>query len=135
MKVIFVNMVADLFHYGHVRFLKRAKAEGDKLIVGLHDDDLCIDYKRKPIMSLQERKEVIEACKYVDEVIGGTPLYITRDFIDKYKIDLILHAHPIEESDKYNSFNELPIQMGIYKRLDYTETISTTQIMERIKSL
>ena len=37
---VYADMVADLFHYGHVSFLKKARALGDYLAVGVHADDL-----------------------------------------------------------------------------------------------
>jgi cytidyltransferase-like protein len=35
---VYVDMVADLFHYGHVNFLKQARQFGDYLLVGIHSD-------------------------------------------------------------------------------------------------
>ncbi len=59
----------DLFHVGHVRFLKWARSKCDKLIVGVGDDDVCYKQKdRWPVMSVTDRMEVVLACKYVDEV-------------------------------------------------------------------
>ena len=48
-------MVADLFHYGHVEFLRQAKQLGDHLIVGICSDNDVKSYKRKPILSMEER--------------------------------------------------------------------------------
>ena len=48
-KIVYVDMVGDLFHYGHVEILRRAKEKGDKLIVGVHSDETVMEYKRKPI--------------------------------------------------------------------------------------
>lgn len=69
----------DLCHAGHMKMLKDAKAQCDYLIVGLQDDPSQTDdkeyrvktggkEKNRPIMSLEERKEIIEGIKYVDEV-------------------------------------------------------------------
>ena len=44
-KVVFVTGVYDLFHYGHVRFLKEAKKFGDFLLVGVHTDEAVNKYK------------------------------------------------------------------------------------------
>ena len=43
---IYTDMCADLFHWGHVNMLKRAKGLGDKLIVGIHSDEAIKSYKR-----------------------------------------------------------------------------------------
>ena len=48
-------MVADLFHYGHVNFLRQAKTHGDYLLVGVHADDAITVYKPKPIMTIRAR--------------------------------------------------------------------------------
>ena len=45
-------MVADLFHYGHVNFLKQCSELGDCLIVGIHSDKDVESYKRKPILTM-----------------------------------------------------------------------------------
>ena len=48
-------MVADLFHYGHVNFLRQARKYGDYLMVGVHADETVMSYKRRPILSRDER--------------------------------------------------------------------------------
>ena len=68
--------VFDMFHIGHLNILKRAKEQCDYLIVGVSTDELCESYKNKlPIIPYEERKAIIEAIKYVDEVVPQT----TRD--------------------------------------------------------
>jgi len=60
----------DLFHTGHVLFLKEAKKVCDHLIVGLHvNPRIERDSKNKPIQSIYERYTQLEGCKYVDEII------------------------------------------------------------------
>ena len=66
---VYADMVGDLFHMGHVRLLQRAKAKGTYLIVGIHSDEDVEAYKRKPILTLEERADVVRACKYADEVV------------------------------------------------------------------
>lgn len=60
---IYIDMVGDLFHYGHVNALKQCKDEGDYLIVGVHSDKTVESYKRTPILNMDERIGVIESCK------------------------------------------------------------------------
>ena len=48
-------MVADLFHYGHVEFLKRVSDLGDYVLIGIHSDNVVESYKRRPIMTMEER--------------------------------------------------------------------------------
>lgn len=82
MKVIYADMVGDLFHTGHVNLLRRAAQLGDKLIVGVNSDEDAASYKRTPIISCENRTEVVRAIKYVDEVIAPCPLIITDDFFE-----------------------------------------------------
>ena len=84
---VYVDMVADLFHSGHVNFLKQAKECGDYLIVGVHSDKDVASYKRKPIIGEKNRCEMIKSCRYVDKVINNAPLMITKEFIDYNEID------------------------------------------------
>ena len=132
MKIVYVDMVADFFHWGHVNFLKKAKKFGDLLYVGIHNDKDIESYKRKPIMNMNERKIVLKSCKYVDKVILNAPLSITKEHIKKHNIDLVVHAHNKDEDDKYYFMYKIPIELGIFKRIDYTPKISTSNIILRI---
>ena len=60
----------DLLHHGHIRLLERAKSLGDYLIVGVSTDELVQQEKHKtPVIPYEERKEIIAALKYVDQVV------------------------------------------------------------------
>ena len=89
---VYVDIVGDLFHAGHIGFFKKAKELGDYLIVGVHSDEDVAKYKRTPILTMHERAEVIEACKYVDEIILYAPVGVTKELIVDNKIDLVLHG-------------------------------------------
>ena len=78
---VYVDMVGDLFHAGHVSLLREARRHGDWLVVGVLSDDTAASYKRRPIMNLAERVAVIESCKYVDEVIEDAPMRVTEEFL------------------------------------------------------
>ena len=65
----YIDMVGDLFHYGHVRQIKEIFDQGYNVIVGVHSDKTAESYKRKPILNMNERIEVIESCKYVSLII------------------------------------------------------------------
>ena len=142
-------MVTDLFHYGHINLIKRAKYfkslsdsdihknQNNYLIIGLRTDDCVEKYKRKPIISYEYRKYMLESCKYVDKVIKLDKLEISKEIIDKYKIDYVIHAHNKEENEKYNSLhfgNNYEMYSNKLIRLDYTQGISTTDIIKRIQN-
>jgi cytidyltransferase-like protein len=131
-KRIYVDMVADLFHAGHIEFLKQARAFGDYLIVGLDSDEDCVTYKRRPILNIEERAKAVEACRYVDEVIKNVPLVTTDEFIDKYHIDVVVHGNDFDVT-KINKYYAAPIRRGIFVTIPYTKGISTTDIIRRIR--
>lgn len=58
----------DLFHRGHVQLLKRLKSMGNKVVVGLSTDAFNLVKGKKSVYDYNHRKELLEACKYVDKV-------------------------------------------------------------------
>lgn len=129
---VYVDMVADLFHYGHVNFLRQAKLQGDFLLVGVHSDETVANYKRNPILSMEERVLSVAGCRYVDEVVPNAPLEITLDWIEKHNIDLIIHGDDVAPEVR-DAWYGVPIEMGIYKSVGYTAGISTTELISRIR--
>lgn len=131
---IYTDVVCDLFHSGHVSFFKTINNiyPNYNLIVGLMSDDECINYKRKPIYNIEERYMILSSIKYVKKVIKNATMPITEDFIKEHNIDLIIHGDDIsKESENY--WYKIPILMNIYKTVPYTESISTSKIIEKIK--
>lgn len=70
-KKILVGGCFDILHYGHIHFLKKAKALGDYLVVALESDKNITRLKGsgRPIHDQKKRKEILESLKFVDEVI------------------------------------------------------------------
>lgn len=125
-------MVADLFHWGHVEFLRQARMLGDQLLVGIHSDSAVESYKRPPVLSMEERIRVVEGCRYVNEVLGHAPITIDREWIERHQIDVVAHGSDFDEETMF-SFYEVPISMGIFRTLPYTAGISTSIILSRIE--
>ncbi len=67
--IVAVSGGFDPIHPGHVRLFKEAKALGDKLVVILNNDNWLAKKKKFSFMTAKERKEVIEAIRYVDQVV------------------------------------------------------------------
>lgn len=132
LKRVYVDIVGDLFHYGHIEIFKKAKEQGDILVVGIHNDDIVASYKRRPILTMDERIKVVEACRYVDEVAPNAPLHITDEWLDKLKIDLVIHGDDIDPAS-IKEWYGVPYKRGIFKTVPYTPEISTTEIIRRIK--
>ena len=129
---VYVDMVADLFHYGHVELLRQARALGDYLLVGVHSDELVLAHKRKPILTMEERVACISACRYVDEVLPDAPWATDRDWIEKHNIQVVVHGNDYSP-EGFNNMLSVPIEMGILRLVPYTPGISTTEIIQRCK--
>ena len=132
--IVYVDMVGDLFHAGHISFLQKAKNFGDYLVVGVLNDETCTSYKRKPILTQEERVKAIEACRFVHKVIPNAPLKITNEFINKHKITVVVHGDDYKK-EITNYCYDAAIKRGIYKTVPYTKGISTTEFIDRIKSI
>lgn len=69
-KIVLANGCFDLFHVGHVRYLKGAKAVGDILVVGINSDrqTRTLKGKNRPFMPENERAEIVASLRCVDLV-------------------------------------------------------------------
>ena len=130
----YIDMVGDLFHYGHINQIKHVYNLDYDIIVGVHSDKTVESYKRTPILTMDERTAIIESCKYVSTVIKDAPLIITEEFLDIHNIDMVFHGHSLKDHSKYCKMYEIPLQLGKFTRTKYTDEISTTDIIERIIS-
>src|SRR5215472_16621058 len=88
---VLVDMSAALLHHGHIRLLRRAKEYGE-VVVGLTSDEEVRSRKGySPELCFAARKELIEAIKYVDEVVE-TPWLITQQVLAKHNVDMLIHG-------------------------------------------
>ena len=131
---VYADMVADLFHYGHIEFLKQVGTLGDYVLVGIHADDVVEGYKRTTILNMEERISCVAGCRYVNEVIPNAPLQVDSQWIEKHNIDLVVHGDDMSE-EQLRLFYETPMSMGIFRTVSYTKGISTTEIIQRCKDV
>lgn len=69
-KVGYTQGTFDMFHIGHLKLLRNAKQECEKLIVGINSDDLVFQYKNKvPVINQEERMEIVKELRCVDDVV------------------------------------------------------------------
>lgn len=135
-KVVYVGGAFDVLHVGHVEFLKKAKEQGDFVIVGLHSDDIVKKYKgnKYPIMTLQERVLNVLSCKYVDDVIIGAPFTINAELMDHFNVHIVCHGQ-IKISDEEADLQDpylVPKKIGKFVLIDSGSTMTTEKIVERI---
>ena len=122
-----------MFHIGHLNLIKRAREQGDYLIVGVHSDEDIASYKRSPIIEEKDRYEIVRSCRYVDEVIEEAPLIMTRQFIESNNINLVVRGDDITPELLKQQAD--PISMGIMRYLPRTKDVSTTDLIQKIKYL
>ena len=118
----------DLLHIGHINIIRRAKKLGDYLIVGISSDKM--NYSKKqiyPIYNQEDRLEIVKSIKYVDEVFYEESMDLKREYILKYKADILVMGNDWE--GKFDEFSD--ICKVVY--LPRTEEISTTEVKDKIK--
>lgn len=141
--VVYVDMVADLFHAGHIAFLSKARAlaetrAGDRhvrLVVGLMADDEAAVYKRRPLMTLAERATVVAACRYVDDVVAPCPSPVTAVFLDRQRVDLVVHGDDLDAAG-VNRWYSAAVHRGCFATVRYSRDVgtpSTTAILDRLR--
>lgn len=135
-KIGYTTGVFDLFHIGHLNILKKAKEQCDYLIVGVSTDKLVQEYKNKtPVIPFEERKEIVKAIKYVDEV------YTQRN-MNKYEawedlhFNVIFHGDDWKNSDMYKENEKKLNSVGVeFVYFPYTKKTSSTIIKEVLENL
>tara|TARA_B110000285_G_scaffold21110_1_gene20446 strand:- start:760 stop:1170 length:411 start_codon:yes stop_codon:yes gene_type:complete len=81
-KIVFTNGCFDIIHPGHIEYLKQSRSHGTALIVGLNSDESMRRIKRESYHTQEQRKQVLEAIRYVDKVIifdEDTPLELIKE--------------------------------------------------------
>lgn len=122
MKKVLTYGTFDLLHWGHIRLLERAKALGDYLVVGVSTDEFNEQKHKESYHSYDNRKYILEAIRYVDEVIPENSWdQKIQDVIDN-DIDVFVMG-----DDWKGQFDFLKEYCEVVY-LPRTEGISTTQI-------
>ncbi|MET3548128.1 glycerol-3-phosphate cytidylyltransferase [Paenibacillus favisporus] len=122
MKKVITYGTFDLLHYGHILLLQRAKAFGDHLTVALSTDDFNRLKGKAAYFSYEKRKMMLEAIKYVDEVIPETCWEQKASDIQRLGISVFVMGNDWE-----GKFDELRSQCEVIY-LARTPDISTTSI-------
>ena len=113
----------DLLHYGHINLLKRAKAQGDYLVVALSTDEFNSNKKgKKCYFSYNERKQLLESIRYVDLVIPENEWEQKVNDVKEYHIDVFVMG-----DDWEGKFDFLKDECEVVY-LPRTPEISTTKI-------
>jgi cytidyltransferase-like protein len=97
---VYVPVVADLFHIGHLNLFKKCKSLFDEVIVGVHTDESVAFYKNMPIIPYEQRLEIVRSCRYVDRVYENAPPITTDDVLNNVEADFVVADR--ESDDRIN---------------------------------
>ena len=129
-KTIITFGTFDIFHVGHLAILQRAKALGDRLVVGVSSDRLNLQKKqRNPIYSESERIAILRNIKDVDDVFLEESLEEKAEYIQNYRADILAMGDDWE--GHFDHFRDI-CEVVYFPR---TPSISTTEIIEIVRSI
>ena len=125
-----------MFHVGHLNLIKNAKARCDYLIVGVNTDELISSYKsKKVVVPLEERLQIVEAIKYVDEVIPVDTL--DKEIMwERKKYDLLFIGDDWKGSERWNETEKRMKKHDVnVVYLPYTTGTTSTLLREKLNEM
>ena len=142
-QIVYTGGTFDLVHSGHIRFLKacrRLAGQDGQVVVALNTDAFIEAYKGvAPVMTFDERKEVLLGCRFVDAVVANIGGADSKPSIEQVMPDYVVIGDDWARKDYYAQMqftrswlDALDIQL-IY--VPYTPGISTTDLKKRIAGL
>lgn len=129
MKTVLTYGTFDLFHIGHLRLLKRLRALGDRLIVGVSTDEFNRVKGKKTVVPFADRIEIVQALECVDLAIPETDWAQKVDDIQQHGVSIFGMG-----SDWDGRFDELRAHCEVVY-LPRTEGVSSTHIRKTLKIL
>ena len=119
--------VYDMFHIGHLNLLNHAKEYCDYLIVGVNSDELVESYKHKtPVINQEERREIVDSIKAVDECVIVTTLD-KKEIWKTIHFDVIFIGDDWKGNPRWEQTKEELAHFGVdVIFLPHTENISST---------
>lgn len=128
-KVVITFGTFDLFHEGHLNILKRAKALGDRLVVGVSSD--AFNFRKKqcyPVYNETARVNIVRAIRYVDDVFVERSLELKALYLKQWNASVLVMGD--DWKDKFDDMRE--ICEVVY--LPRTQGISSTEVKSTIRS-
>ena len=138
-KIGYTTGVFDLFHIGHLNILKRAKLECDYLIVGITTDELALSAKKqKPVIPFQERMEIVESIKFVDEVVPQTS-YNKMEAWNNLKFDRMFVGDDWKGTKEWikieEDLNQYNVEIIYFSYTLHTSSTMLRDILQKIRKL
>lgn len=133
--IVLTNGVFDVLHKGHIELLKFSKSQGDHLVVAIDSDKRVKELKGKdrPINSQVDRKRVLEAIEYVDEVVVFNTTEELKDLYLNLKPNVLVKGSEWS-ADEIRKRDNIPNNIDI-KVYPLVGEYSTTNILKKIKSI
>lgn len=137
MRTLYTGGSFDIFHYGHMNFLKKCRILGDYIIVALNTDEFITSYKGKPpIMNYNEREKALLLSCYVDKVIPNVGGADSKPAILSAKPKIIAIGDDWAHKDYFTQMDFTQDWLDenniVLTYLPYTKGISTTDLKLRI---
>ena len=136
-RVLYTGGTFDIFHYGHVNFLRQCKAIADEVVVSLNTDEFIWSYKKKsPILSYSEREQSLLGCRYVDRVVENVGCEDSKPAILQVSPQIIAIGDDWAKKDYYTQMRFTPEWLAengiVLVFVPYTRGISSTELRSRI---
>ena len=132
MNIVYTSGTFDLFHIGHLNILRKSKALGDYMIVGVSTDELVASYKRSsPVIQYEDRAEIIRHITCVDQVVKQKALFDYR-LMQKFGVNKMTIGSDWKDKDNNNLSHIINKTEVVF--LPYTQDVSSTHIKESIQA-
>src|SRR5450759_292819 len=134
-KIAFTNGCFDILHVGHIRYLREAKKTADVLVLALNSDSSvrAIKGDKRPLMSEEERAEILAALDFID-FVTIFPELTPLELINYLKPDILIKGGDWPE-EKVIGREEIKKWGGRVAIIPEVEGKSTTNIVEKIKKV
>jgi len=130
--IVYAYVCGDILHRGHILHLKNSKKMGDILIVGVLTDEAVMEKKDKPIISFEERLEMVSSLEYVDAAVPQDD-YAPWKNVRNIKPDILMESES-HDDNILNGSREVVDSIGARLIITpYYSLQSSTTIKNKIK--
>jgi len=137
-RTVYVDGAWDMFHAGHIALLRQARALGDRLVVGVHSDEVVNRHRglNYPIMAMNERVLSVLGCRYVDDVLLNAPWDVTEEMIATLRVSAVARGKIRDGGDRFleKDPHAVPQALGIHAELDSESALTLQEISERLRA-
>ncbi len=132
---VYISGTWDLFHIGHLNAIKKAKALGNYLIVGVSTDELVQEYKKNPpIFPFDHRWKIVESLKFVDRVIVQKELSTYKQFKElDFDILVVGDDWKNKHLEGIDWIKNHPVKKVVF--LPRTQGISSSELKSKVQGL